>query len=194
MKLQVIKYYVIVLVSVVCVILSISSLKEIEIAQNKLDEGKDIAYYLRSSTDSLTFYAIAYTSTKEAKFLDTFNQHLERRKEKVFMLDQEAQVFYNKGVEISNQLANNIEKPAFDSLDSKAFFGKEYLGYKTSIYNNIDGLRNSITRKAKNNLDDETNLLNIYTYLLCLTIMYLIVEVRNNNEKQIKKTVKRKKK
>ena len=194
MNLQVIKYYVIVLVSVTCVILSISSLKEIEIAQNKLDEGKDIAYYLRSSTDSLTFYAIAYTSTKEIKFLDTFNKHLERRKEKTFILDQEAQVFYNKGLEISNQLAKNIEKPAFDSLNSKAFFSNDYLDYKTKIYTNIDGLRNSITNKAKNNLDKETNLLNIYTYLLCLTIMYLIVEVKNNNEKQIKKTVKRKKK
>jgi len=194
MNLQVIKYYVIVLVSVTCVILSISSLKEIEIAQNKLDEGKDIAYYLRSSTDSLTFYAIAYTSTKEIKFLDTFNKHLERRKEKTFTLDQEAQVFYNKGLEISNQLAKNIEKPAFDSLNSKAFFSNDYLDYKTKIYSNIDGLRNSITNKAKNNLDKETNFLNIYTYLLCLTIMYLIVEVRNNNEKQIKKTVKRKKK
>lgn len=35
MKLQVIKYYVIVIVSVVCVILSISALKEIEIAQKQ---------------------------------------------------------------------------------------------------------------------------------------------------------------
>ena len=76
MNLQVIKYYVIVLVSVACVILSMSALKEIEIAQNKLDEGKKIAYYLRSSTDSLTYYAIAYTSTKDSSFLDTFNKHL----------------------------------------------------------------------------------------------------------------------
>ena len=194
MKLQVIKYYVIVLVSVACVILSISALKEIEIAQNKLDEGKKIAYYLRSSTDSLTFYAIAYTSTKEIKFLDTFNKHLERRKQKVFKLDQEAEIFYNKGVEISNQLAKNIEKPAFDSLDSKAFFSNEYLGYKSNIYTNIEALRNSITDKAKNKLDQESNLLSIYIYLLCLTIMYLVVEIRANNEKQIKKTVKRKKK
>lgn len=194
MKLQVIKYYVIVLVSVACVILSISALKEIEIAQNKLDEGKKIAYYLRSSTDSLTFYAIAYTSTKEIKFLDTFNKHLERRKQKVFKLDQEAEIFYNKGVEISNQLAKNIEKPAFDSLDSKAFFSNEYLGYKSNIYTNIEGLRNSITDKAKNKLDQESNLLSIYIYLLCLTIMYLVVEIRSSNEKQIKKTVKRKKK
>lgn len=194
MKLQVIKYYVIVLVSVACVILSISALKEIEIAQNKLDEGKKIAYYLRSSTDSLTFYAIAYTSTKEIKFLDTFTQHLERRKQKVFKLDQEAQIFYNKGLEISNQLAKNIEKPAFDSLDSKAFFSNEYLGYKSNIYTNIEGLRNSITDKAKNKLDQESNLLSIYIYLLCLTIMYLVVEIRSSNEKQIKKTVKRKKK
>lgn len=194
MKLQVIKYYVIVLVSVACVILSISALKEIEIAQNKLDEGKKIAYYLRSSTDSLTFYAIAYTSTKEIKFLDTFNKHLERRKQRVFKLDQEAQIFYNKGLEISNQLAKNIEKPAFDSLNSKAFFSNEYLGYKSNIYTNIEALRNSITDKAKNKLDQESNLLSIYIYLLCLTIMYLVVEIRSNNEKQIKKTVKRKKK
>ena len=194
MKLQVIKYYVIVLVSVACVILSISALKEIEIAQNKLDEGKKIAYYLRSSTDSLTFYAIAYTSTKEIKFLDTFNKHLERRKQKVFKLDQEAEIFYNKGVEISNQLAKNIEKPAFDSLDSKAFFSNEYLGYKSNIYTNIEALRNSITDKAKNKLDQESNLLSIYIYLLCLTIMYLVVEIRSSNEKQINKTVKRKKK
>lgn len=194
MNLQVIKYYVIVLVSVACVILSMSALKEIEIAQNKLDEGKKIAYYLRSSTDSLTYYAIAYTSTKETKFLDTFTQHLERRKQKVFNLDQEAQVFYNKGLEISNELAKNIEEPAFDSLNSTAFFSKEYLGYKSNIYNNIEGLRNSITDKAKNKLDQESNLLSIYIYLLCLTIMYLVVEIRSSNEKQIKKTVKRKKK
>jgi hypothetical protein len=171
-----------------------SALKEIEIAQNKLDEGKKIAYYLRSSTDSLTFYAIAYTSTKEIKFLDTFNKHLERRKQKVFKLDQEAEIFYNKGVEISNQLAKNIEKPAFDSLDSKAFFSNEYLGYKSNIYTNIEALKNSITDKAKNKLDQESNLLSIYIYLLCLVIMYLVVEIRSSNEKQIKKTVKRKKK
>ena len=194
MNLQVIKYYVIVLVSVTCVILSMSALKEIEIAQNKLDEGKKIAYYLRSSTDSLTYYAIAYTSTKDSSFLDTFNKHLQRRKQKVFSLDQEAQVFYNKGLEISNQLAKNIEEPAFDSLNSTAFFSKEYLGYKSNIYTNIEELRNSITDKAKKKLEIESNLLSIYIYLLCLTIMYLIVEVRNNNEKQIKKTVKRKKK
>jgi hypothetical protein len=194
MNLQVIKYYVIVIVSVTCVILSISSLKELEIAQNKLDDGKKIAYYLRTSTDSLTYYAIAYTSTKEPKFLDTFTQHLERRKEKVFNLDQEAQIFYNKGLEISNQLAKNIEEPAFDSLNSKPFFSKEYLGYKSNIYNNIELLRNSITDKAKNKLEDERNLLSIYTYLLCLTIMYLVVEIRATNEKQIKKTIKRKKK
>jgi hypothetical protein len=194
MNLQVIKYYVIVLVSVACVILSISSLKEIEIAQNKLDEGKKIAYYLRSSTDSLTYYAIAYTSTKDSSFLDTFNKHLQRRKQKVFSLDQEAQVFYNKGLEISNQLAKNIEEPAFYSLNSTAFFSKEYLGYKSNIYTNIEELRNSITDKAKNKLEIESNLLSIYIYLLCLTIMYLIVEVRNNNEKQIKKTINRKKK
>lgn len=194
MNLQVIKYYVIVLVSVACVILSMSSLKELEIAQNKLDEGKKIAYYLRSSTDSLTYYAIAYTSTKDSSFLDTFNKHLQRRKQKVFSLDQEAQVFYNKGLEISNQLAKNIEEPAFDSLNSTAFFSKEYLGYKSNIYTNIEELRNSITDKAKNKLEIESNLLSIYIYLLCLTIMYLIVEVKNNNEKQIKKTVKRKKK
>lgn len=194
MNLQVIKYYVIVLVSVACVILSMSALKEIEIAQNKLDEGKKIAYYLRSSTDSLTYYAIAYTSTKDSSFLDTFNKHLQRRKQKVFSLDQEAQLFYNKGLEISNQLAKNIEEPAFDSLNSTAFFSKEYLGYKSNIYTNIEELRNSITDKAKNKLEIESNLLSIYIYLLCLTIMYLIVEVRNNNEKQIKKTVKRKKK
>jgi hypothetical protein len=194
MNLQVIKYYVIVLVSVACVILSMSALKEIEIAQNKLDEGKKIAYYLRSSTDSLTYYAIAYTSTKDSSFLDTFNKHLQRRKQKVFSLDQEAQVFYNKGLEISNQLAKNIEEPAFDSLNSTAFFSKEYLGYKTNIYTNIEELRNSITDKAKKKLEIESNLLSIYIYLLCLTIMYLIVEVRNNNEKQIKKTIKRKKK
>jgi hypothetical protein len=171
-----------------------SALKEIEIAQNKLDEGKKIAYYLRSSTDSLTYYAIAYTSTKDSSFLDTFNKHLQRRKQKVFSLDQEAQVFYNKGLEISNQLAKNIEEPAFDSLNSTAFFSKEYLGYKTNIYTNIEELRNSITDKAKKKLEIESNLLSIYIYLLCLTIMYLIVEVRNNNEKQIKKTIKRKKK
>jgi hypothetical protein len=171
-----------------------SALKEIEIAQNKLDEGKKIAYYLRSSTDSLTYYAIAYTSTKDSSFLDTFNKHLQRRKQKVFSLDQEAQIFYNKGLEISNQLAKNIEEPAFDSLNSTAFFGKEYLGYKSNIYTNIEELRNSITDKAKKKLEIESNLLSIYIYLLCLTIMYLIVEVRNNNEKQIKKTVKRKKK
>jgi len=194
MNLQVIKYYVIVLVSVACVILSMSALKEIEIAQNKLDEGKKIAYYLRSSTDSLTYYAIAYTSTKDSSFLDTFNKHLQRRKQKVFSLDQEAQVFYNKGLEISNQLAKNIEEPAFDSLNSTAFFSKEYLGYKSNIYTNIEELRNSITDKAKKKLEIESNLLSIYIYLLCLTIMYLIVEVRNNNEKQIKKTIKRKKK
>ena len=192
------KFWLISFPVAVFVMLSISALKEIEQAQFNLDYGKKTAYYLRTSTDSLTYYAIAYTTTKEQQFLDQFNSHLERRKSKTFHLNTEESVFYNAGLEYSNKLAKEIEEPAFKSLDPKPFFTKEYIEYKRKIYENIESLRNKITDRAYEDLKQASLMLNIYIYTLALIIIALTLFIRmdktpQTKKKPIKKVIKKKK-
>ena len=69
--------------TVILVILSISSLKDIEQGYARFRFGRDITLYLRKSTDLLTYLGVAYTTTSDKKFLDQFNNHLKER-EKYF--------------------------------------------------------------------------------------------------------------
>jgi hypothetical protein len=183
------KFWLISFPVAVFVMLSLSALKEIEQAQSYLDYGKKTAYYLRTSTDSLTYYAIAYTSTKDQQFLDIFNSHLERRKTKTFQLNKDETVFYNAGLDYSNKLAKEIEEPAFKTLDPKPFFTKEYIEYKKKIYENIEDLHNEITDRATEELKKASLMLNIYIYTLALIIIALTLFIRMEKNPQIKKKV-----
>ena len=188
------KFWVISIPVTVIVILSMASIKEIENAQVQLDYGKKISYYLRTSTDSLTYYAIAYTSTKDTSFLNQFNNHLNNRKLKKFVLDDKALKYYNQGLRLSNELANQIENPAFKQMDNKAFFTPLYIDYKDKIFKNIDSLRTIMSNDANEKLEREVLFLNIYIYSLCITILILIMFIRFKKESKapLKKAPKKK--
>jgi len=189
----------------VMVLLSISSIKDIEKAHIELDNGKRTAYYLRSSTDSLTYLGAAYTATGNEKFINQFNDHLERRKEIKFDIDEDALVYYNEGLRLSNLLATEIEGPAFKTMDSKAFFGDKYLSYKTGIINSIESLRSTVYNKSNSKLQRAILELNIYIYTLIFIILGLVIFIKfdstsltktktTNKKKIIKKKPKTKKK
>lgn len=109
------------------VILALSSLKDIEQGYARFKFGRDITLYLRKSTDLLTYLGAAYTTTGDKKFLAQFNDHLKER-EKYFneevviskMLTQEELREFRKGLDISNDLAKDVENAAFDKMDNKA--------------------------------------------------------------------------
>ena len=100
----------------ILVIVSISSLKEIEDAYARFRFGRDITLYLRKSTDLLTYLGAAYTTTGDKKFINQFNDHLKEREkyfnEEVFIskiLTQEEFKEFRKGLDISNDLAKEVE-------------------------------------------------------------------------------------
>ena len=174
----------------IIVLLSISALKDIEKSQAELDSGKKTAYFLRSSTDSLTYLSAAYTATGNIKFLDQFNDHLDSRKRMTFNIDEDALIYYNEGLRVSNLLATEIETPAFKQMDSKAFFTEKYLDYKTQIINSIEQLRNTITKKSNDKLEKAILELNIYIYFLIFLILGLIAFIRFSDYDTIKKRQK----
>jgi hypothetical protein len=53
----------------IAALLSMSAIKDIEDAHVELELSKQTAYYLRTSTDSLTYLAIAYTATGKENLL-----------------------------------------------------------------------------------------------------------------------------
>jgi hypothetical protein len=174
------------------VLFSMSALKDIEASHQELETGKKLSYYLRTSTDSLTYLAIAYTSTKDAKFLDQFNEHLERRKYKQIDVDPEFQIYYNEGLRLSNELATKIEGPAFEKMDDQAFFSKEYIDYKTKIIASIDKLREETYKKSNDKLSRALLEINIYIYSLILIILAFIILIRfePKEEAPVKKVAK----
>jgi hypothetical protein len=199
------KLWIVMIPVAVMVLLSISSIKDIEKAHIELDNGKRTAYYLRSSTDSLTYLGAAYTATGNEKFINQFNDHLERRKEIKFDIDEDALVYYNEGLRLSNLLAAEIEGPAFKAMDSKAFFGDKYLSYKTGIINSIESLRSTVYNKSNSKLQRAILELNIYIYTLIFIILGLVIFIKfdstsltktktTNKKKIIKKKPKTKKK
>ena len=183
------------------VILALSSLKDIEQGYARFKFGRDITLYLRKSTDLLTYLGAAYTTTGDKQFLAQFNDHLKER-EKYFneevviskMLTQEELREFRKGLDISNDLAKDVENAAFDKMDNKAFFGDKYLDYKKKIYDNINSFRVLINDSSEKIIKDESKLLNIYLYCLAGIVLTLVYLIKQENRAPIKKKPIKKKK
>ena len=197
------KYLLIALLpTAIFVILAISSLKEIEKAFVRFRFGRDITLYLRRSTDHLTYLGAAYTATADKKFLEQFNVHLKERENyfnnEVFIskiLTQEELKEFRVGLDISNELAKEVEAPAFEKMDSKAFFGDKYLDYKKKIYLSKEKFRDLINNSSEKIIKDETTLLNIYLYSLAGVVLFLVYLIKHDNPAPMqKKPLKRKKK
>ena len=185
----------------ILVILSVSSLKDIEQNYIRFRFGRDITLYLRKSTDLLTYLGAAYTTTADKKFLDQFNSHLKEREkyfnEEIFIskiLTQEESREFRKGLDISNDLAKDVENPAFATMDNKAIFSEKYLDYKKKIYDNINSFRTLINDSSEKMIKDELRLLNIYLYSLCLIIILLVYLIKNETKPIKNKSIKKKKK
>ena len=186
----------------VITLLSISSLKDIEQGYTRFKFGRDITLYLRKSTDLLTYLGAAYTTTSDKKFLVQFNEHLKEREkyfnEEIFIskiLTQEELKEFRKGLDISNDLAKDVENAAFEKMDNKAFFGDKYLEYKKRIYNNINNFRTLINDSSETIIKDELKLLNIYLYSLCFIILGMVFLIKQETKSvtKTKRKVKRKK-
>ena len=185
----------------IAALLSMSAIKDIEDAHIELNSGKRTAYYLRTSTDSLTYLAIAYTATGKEKFINEFNAHLERRKQLKFDIIPAGMVYYNEGLSLSNELATVIEAPAFKAMNDTAFFTDQYLSYKTRIVNSIEHLRDITYEKSNDKLQRAILELNIYIYFLILLLLGFVVLIRFDKpivvkpvrkKKPIKKPIKKK--
>ena len=197
------KYLLVVLLpTAIFVILAMSSLKDVEQGYARFRFGRDITLYLRKSTDQLTYLGAAYTTTSDKKFLDQFNSHLKER-EKYFneeivinkMLTQEELKEFRKGLDISNDLAKDVENAAFEKMDNKAFFGDKYLDYKKKIYENINSFRGLINDSSEKIIKDEAKLLNIYLYCLAGIVLALVYLIKYDNVVAVKKKpIKKKKK
>ena len=186
----------------VITLLSISSLKDIEQSYTRFRFGRDITLYLRKSTDLLTYLGTAYTTTSDKKFLNQFNEHLKER-EKYFneeiltskILTQDELKEFRKGLDISNDLAKDVENAAFEKMDNKAFFGEKYSEYKKKIYENINNFRTLINDSSEKIIKDEIVKLNIYLYTLCFIILGMVYLIKQENKPvtKIRKRIKRKK-
>lgn len=197
------KYLFFVLLPVAAlVILALSSLKDIEQNYARFRFGRDITLYLRRSTDLLTYLGAAYTTTSDKKFLIQFNDHLKEREkyfnEEIFtskLLTQEETKEFRKGLDISNDLAKDVENPAFAVMDNKAIFSDKYLEYKKKIYDNINSFRGMINDDSEKNIKDEIKLLNIYVYSLVLIVIFLVYLIKHDSTPiNQKKFMNRKKK
>ena len=186
----------------VITLLSISSLKDIEQGYTRFKFGRDITLYLRKSTDLLTYLGAAYTTTSDKKFLIQFNEHLKEREkyfnEEIFIskiLTQEELKEFRKGLDISNDLAKDVENAAFEKMDNKAFFGDKYAEYKKRIYDNINNFRTLINDSSEKIIKEELKLLNIYLYSLCFIILGMVFLIKQENKPvtKTKRKVKRKK-
>lgn len=185
----------------ILVILALSSLKDIEQGYARFRFGTDITLYLRKSTDLLTYLGSAYTTTSDKKFLNQFNEHLKER-QKYFneeiiinkMLTQEELKEFRKGLDISNDLAKDLENAAFEKMDNKAFFGDKYLDYKKKIYDNINNFKSLINDSSEKIIKDEIKSLNIYLYTLCLIIIFLVFLIKQEYKPIEKKPIKKRKK
>jgi hypothetical protein len=182
-------------------LLSISSLKDIEQGYASFKFGRDITLYLRKSTDLLTYLGAAYTTTADKKFLDQFNDHLKEREkyfnDEVFInkiLTQEELKQFRRGLDISGDLAKDVENPAFEKMDNKAFFSDKYLDYKRRIIENNQTFRDFINNTSQKIIEKEMIYLNIYLYSLCLIILGLVYLIKHDIKPvtKTKKKVKRK--
>ena len=185
----------------VITMLSISSLENIESGYERFKFGRDITLYLRRSTDQLTYLGAAYTTTSDKKFLVQFNEHLKEREkyfnEEIFIskiLTQEELKEFRKGLDVSNDLAKEVENVAFEKMDNKAFFSDKYLDYKKKIIESNQNFRALINDSSEKIIKDETKLLNLYLYTLCLIIISLVFLIKQENVPIKKKPIKKRKK
>lgn len=196
------KYSLVVTLPVAIItMLSLSSLKDIEKAFVRFRFGRDITLYLRRSTDHLTYLGAAYTATGDKKFLEQFNVHLKERENyfnnEVFIskiLTQDELKEFRVGLDISTELAKEVEGPAFEKMDNKAFFGEKYLDYKKRIYLSKEKFRDLINNSSEKIIKDETKLLNIYLYSLCLIIIFLVYIIKHDEAPIKKNTTKKRRK
>jgi len=182
-------------------LLSIYRLKDIEQGYSRFKFGRDITLYLRKSTDLLTYLGAAYTTTADKKFLDQFNDHLKEREkyfnDEVFInkiLTQEELKQFRRGLDISSDLAKDVENPAFEKMDNKAFFSEKYLDYKRRIIENNQTFRDFMNNTSQKIIEKEMIYLNIYLYSLCLIILGLVYLIKHDIKPvtKTKKKVKRK--
>jgi hypothetical protein len=180
-------------------LLSISSLKDIEQGYTRFRFGRDVTLYLRKSTDLLTYLGAAYTTTADKKFLDQFNDHLKEREkyfnDEVFInkiLTQEELKLFRRGLDISSDLAKDVENPAFEKMDNKAFFSDKYLDYKRRIIENNQAFRNLINDSSEKIIKEEIVRLNIYLYSLCFIILGMVYLIKQENKPVIKPKTKQK--
>jgi hypothetical protein len=185
----------------VITLLFISSLEDIESGYERFKFGRDITLYLRKSSDQLTYLGAAYTTTSEKKFLDQFNTHLKEREkyfnEEIFIskiLTQEELKEFRKGLDISSDLAKEVENPAFEKMDNKVFFSDKYLDYKRRIIENNQNFRTLINDSSEKIIKQETKLLNVYLYSLCLIIICLVFLIKQDGVPIKKKPIKKRKK
>jgi len=166
------------------VILAFSSLDAIQTANQSLVYGRDKTLFLRKSTDYLTYLGCAYTTTGDKKFLDLFNKHLEDRKGLTSeildskLLDQEEKDLYLQGKKASDELAQAIEKPAFEKLDPKAMYSDAYLEYKSRITDSIDRLREHLNNRSQTSTRTETNMLKYSMYAFGFISLIMVALLR----------------
>jgi hypothetical protein len=187
---------------VLSTILALSSLKTIETGFERFRFGRDITLYLRSSTDYLTYLGAAYTATRDKKFLEQFNGHLKEREmyfnNEVFIskiLTQEELKQFRIGLDISNELAKDVENPAFEKMDSKAFFSEKYLMYKTNIYASNTKFRSLINDSSENTIKEESRKLSVFLYSLAFLVVIIafLIKFGDSENKPVKKPLKKKK-
>jgi len=166
------------------VILAFSSLDAIYTSNQSLVYGRDKTLFLRKSTDYLTYLGCAYTTTGDKKFLDLFNKHLEDRKGLTSeildskLLDQEEKDLYLQGKKASDELAQAIEKPAFEKLDPKAMYSDAYLEYKSRITDSIDRLREHLNNRSQTSTRTETNMLKYSMYAFGFISLIMVALLR----------------
>jgi hypothetical protein len=110
-------------------------------------------------------------------------------------------VYYNEGLNLSNELASVIDAPAFAAMNDTAFFTDQYLTYKTRIITSIENLRNVTYEKSNNKLQRAIIELNIYIYFLVLLLLGFVIIIRFDKpviitpvkKKPIKKPIKKNK-
>jgi hypothetical protein len=91
-------------------------------------------------------------------------------------------------------LAKDVENPAFEKMDNKAFFSDKYLDYKRRIIENNQTFRDFINNTSQKIIEKEMIHLNIYLYSLCLIILGLVYLIKHDIKPvtKTKKKVKRK--
>ena len=80
------------------------------------------------------------------------------------------------------------------TMDNKAFYGDKYLDYKKKIYDNVQNFRTLINDSSEKIIKDETKLLNVYLYSLCLIIISLVFLIKQDVVPIKKKPIKKRKK